>query len=443
MIRKNSNNLFDLNVSETFNFNNSNSDSTLNFSNLRFQNLVRKSSFIDNFTISCFNTHGFKSNLAYLDQILNFCDILFISETWLLESEFFLFKNLNSNFNIYNKSDMQFKPSHGRPFGSRSWFINKKKFSNVSVEFLNDRISVLTFTKYNCFFAFIGVYLPFFNNTNTNLFEFESSLILINEISNSFFNKKYTVVTLGDFNCDHSRNNKFDALLKSFISHNNFQVIDTFLSNSSDFTFSNSVYSHFIDHIFIYNNVTISDFSSYVDHSDINLCDHDPIFTKLIFNNSFIASDKFNNDDKIDFIMVRPNLENDEINFQFQMLVDTSFADFYKNINFNCMSNKIIINCWYEAIYNAILPSYDKLSFKVLKNQVVHTNYWFTDELKLIKKEIMYVKYNQQIDEVDKKIQIKHLKNKFRFIQRKNMVLMKDKHYFNIEKLCKEDKNKF
>ena len=117
------------------------------------------------------------------------------------------------------------------------------------------------------------------------------------------------------------------------------------------------------------------------------------------------------------------------------MLVDSSFADFYKNINFNCMSNKIIINSWYEAICNTILTSYDKLSFKVLKKQVVHINYWFTDDLKLIKKEIMYVKYNQQIDVVDKKIKIKHLKNKFRFIQRKNMVLMKDKHYFNIEKL--------
>jgi hypothetical protein len=200
-----------------------------------------------------------------LDFILSNCDILFISETWLLDSELFLFKNFNDNFILFHKSDMLFKPLHGRPYGGRLWFIKKNKFKNLSVEFYNERISVLTFNRFNMSFVLIGVYLPYFNNSNPNLFEFESSLILINELSDSFIKKNYTVILLSDFNCDLFRNNKFDSILNSFITQNNIQIIDNSFLNS-DYTFSNSIYSCFIDHILIYNNKYISDFYSYIDH---------------------------------------------------------------------------------------------------------------------------------------------------------------------------------
>jgi hypothetical protein len=169
------------------------------------KNNINKNNIIhDNFIISCFNTHGIKSNLVYIDQILNDCEILFI--TWLLESEFFLLKNFNVNFLSFNKSDMLYKPNYESPYGGRSWFINKNLFTYISVVFYNERISILTFDKCNNYFALIGVYLPFFNNSNVNLFEFESSIVLINELSISYFKKNFTVIILGDFNCDLSIN---------------------------------------------------------------------------------------------------------------------------------------------------------------------------------------------------------------------------------------------
>jgi hypothetical protein len=56
---------------------------------------------------------------------------------------------------------MIFKPTHGRPFGGRTWFINKEKFTNVHVEFYNDRISVLTLNYLNILFSVKGVFLLF------------------------------------------------------------------------------------------------------------------------------------------------------------------------------------------------------------------------------------------------------------------------------------------
>ena len=298
---------------------------------------------------------------------------------------------------------MQFKPSHGRPYGGRSWFIKKNKFNNISVEFFNDRISIITFNRFDNLFALIGVYLPFFNSTNINNFEFETSLILINNISDSYFNKNHTVIVLGDFNCDINRNNKFDTLFKSFIPNNHFQLIDNSPLNNSEYTFSNSAYSYFIDHILIYNNKTISEFCSYVEHSEINLSDHDPIFTKLCFKNSRRSSNIITNNHKSETVYLRPNLENVEINEYYQQLVDLLITDRFNYTNVDFMTKNNIINNWYDIICNSILTAYDTLSLKIKKNKQLNNNYWFTDELKSIKKEIINTRHNFNLDNNNKK----------------------------------------
>ena len=144
----------------------------------------------------------------------------------------------------------------------------KKKFTNIFIEFYNERISLCTLSLRNINFAIIGVYLPY--NSNNNLFEFEFSLSLIKEIFFSFSKKNFIV--MGDFNCDLTRNNKFDNLLRAFISSNSLIVLNDSLF-SVNLTFSISIYSSFIDHILIIKNENIMSTNCYIDYCDLNLSD--------------------------------------------------------------------------------------------------------------------------------------------------------------------------
>ncbi len=55
--------------------------------------------------------------------------------------------------------------------------------------------------------------------------------------------------------------------------------------------------------------------------------------------------------------------------------------------------------------------AYDSLTRKVVKKSVTNINYWFTDELKSIKKNIDF-KFNNLMDNEEKKSKIKQLKYK-------------------------------
>ena len=62
---------------------------------------------------------------------------------------------------------------------------------------------------------------------------------------------------------------------------------------------------------------------------------------------------------------------------------------------------------WYDAICQSILSAYDYLSRKVKKNSITNINYWFTEELKILKREIIKLSFNNSIDFIIKKAQKK------------------------------------
>jgi hypothetical protein len=70
---------------------------------------------------------------------------------------------------------------------------------------------------------------------------------------------------------------------------------------------------------------------------------------------------------------------------------------------------------------------------------------WFTPELKLIKNELMHLKYvQQQNNNFEIENQISKLKTTFRRIQRQNILLIEKKELDKFENLAKEkNKNKF
>ena len=75
-----------------------------------------------NVKIVSLNCNGFKSNLSYIENVLlsNF-DIIFLCETWLLDSEKHLLHNYKSDFSIFFTPGK--KHHTGRPFGGNILFI--------------------------------------------------------------------------------------------------------------------------------------------------------------------------------------------------------------------------------------------------------------------------------------------------------------------------------
>ena len=68
-----------------------------------------------------FNINVCKRNLAFLQNLLNNHDIIYLRETWLLDSDIiFYFKNFTITHNIHHKADMLFPQKPVRPFGGRA-----------------------------------------------------------------------------------------------------------------------------------------------------------------------------------------------------------------------------------------------------------------------------------------------------------------------------------
>jgi len=94
--------------------------------------------------------------------------------------------------------------------------------------------------------------------------------------------QNYSVLIGGDFNADVNRGNRFDVLLNSFISENNFLLVDQEFSSGLDYTYSkrvgtNNVYRAFIDHCILTSKEKILNYCCQVLYDDVNNSDHNAL----------------------------------------------------------------------------------------------------------------------------------------------------------------------
>ncbi len=94
----------------------------------------------------------------------------------------------SNNDVVLIRNEFNIKPPVGRPYGGQVWYVNK-----------NYKI-----VDYNILFLFVGVYLPFDNNTSDTLFEFDGQLILWAKIIKTFSSTCNVIIGV-DFNADPSR----------------------------------------------------------------------------------------------------------------------------------------------------------------------------------------------------------------------------------------------
>ena len=114
---------------------------------------------MENINILSFNIKNFKTNNYFLtQQIMNSnIDICFITETWLAEEENnIIFDKFGRNFNILNQNEMsKSRGIRGRPFGGKSWFINKK-YKVSKYQFINNSTVHVShiYTQVKCYYYY-------------------------------------------------------------------------------------------------------------------------------------------------------------------------------------------------------------------------------------------------------------------------------------------------
>jgi hypothetical protein len=109
--------------------------------------------------------------------------------------------NLSTSHYFLHNSDMITHPVKGRPFGGRTFIVNKR-LNILKHEFINRYLATITCLD-NCRkFSIIACYFPFDNGSQLNLSEFQSCLQVPYKLLFFIENLNHTVFNFGDINAD-------------------------------------------------------------------------------------------------------------------------------------------------------------------------------------------------------------------------------------------------
>ena len=224
------------------------------------------------------NIKNFKNNFYYAKELIDKFDLCYFCETWMADVENNFLKIASNIHVVLKRNEFNIKPSVGRPYGGQAWYVNKN-YKIVDYKFLNNHLSYIIISKNEILFRFVGVYLPFDNNTSDTLFEFDGQLILLTEIIKTY-SSNCNVIIGGDFNADPFRGKRFDNRLEEFIHYNNLTFLDSLCTQNTGYSYYNNDYTAHIDHIltkFCGNKQLFYNLQCNILNSDYNLSDHLPI----------------------------------------------------------------------------------------------------------------------------------------------------------------------
>ena len=358
----------------------------------------------------------------------------------------------SSDKNFFHKSDMDHTYKKGRPFGGLLWVINSQ-FKVLEYSFINRHLTFIHLKFYDFEFVCIGVYMPFDNSKKRDHSKstFEITLSLILSLKNQF--KNLPVFLMGDFNSDIKRNNRFDILLKDFISKNSLIFLDNLdqISNKPTYNsalINNTITSANIDHFILNSNKFLSLFNTLkfsVLEDICNLSDHNPI--TLDFS---ISIDPSNSADTLPEKPKTPklNLDNHQVLSFYNDKVDSYFNKLLLDLSSSLYSN-LDEQTYIDKFYSDLTGIYSLASSQALELQeslnpsasTRNREPLFHREMKRIKRSMAEEYKIMKI--YNKKHSWKYikLKKELRQVQRKSKFFEEMKSLSKLEKLAK-DKNK-
>ena len=203
-----------------------------------------------------FNCHNLKKNHLMVQKLINDFDSIFLIEHWLTNDEKYLISDLINDHSMIFESDMHDfsnKRKPGRPFGGRCWLI-KNSVKVLAVEQFNKIVSMIkirvSVNNVNKNMYIFGVWVPFDNGCQERLAAFQTTLALLESYKRPEVDPNDDLMAImGDFNCDMDRNNRFDAIFKSFVFNNNFFNSLNYFDQEISYSYKNGDYKSSIDHI--------------------------------------------------------------------------------------------------------------------------------------------------------------------------------------------------
>ena len=243
---------------------------------------------MENTNFISLNCHGIKANFKYIDFLSSTYDIIFLSETWITETEKILLHNFQKDFYIF------FEPAKqgltGRPYGGTAMMI-KRTLPSPELLSKTDFNTTVKIPLKNYDLLIIGVYLQSVNN-NPNVRDiYSSQLSNIGGTIKQFENSSECII-LGDFqSCPTThpsgrmgKPNSLTDHLNEFIRTFNLTPIDITNGTGPSYTYHHATLPNqsYIDHILVSNNILnrITNINILQQHY-LNTSDHLPIVCNM------------------------------------------------------------------------------------------------------------------------------------------------------------------
>ena len=238
---------------------------------------------MEKINILSFNIKNFKTNNYFLTKLIvnNEIDICFLTETWLAEEEnSIIAEKIGLNYYILNQNEMTIsKQKKGRPYGGKSWLIDKK-FKICKNIFINNDVSYIQICDSNNQekLVIVGVHLPFDDNSSVRIANYISNLEIIKNIIDENLNQPIFII--GDFNTDLNMDKRYSKQLAKFIEEYNLRCMDYDYPNIT-YTYRNGDYKNHIDHVIVNQLARKITVECKIIEDNRNMSDHNAIKTSL------------------------------------------------------------------------------------------------------------------------------------------------------------------
>ncbi len=382
--------------------------------------------------IVSYNCNSIRHNIRYVQKLSDNHDIVFLQECWLTSrKEFVELVGKNSRLKMYYKPNDENYSGQGRHSGGIGWIVNKR-VGKTSVEFINNRISLLKVRDT----TFIGVYLTSNSNKPDCHVDYRLELNLLRRIKKKLEMANQKVVMLGDFNGDVLRNNNHDKYFNEFLKEENLLCYDKITNNS--YTWYNVNDKSHVDHIVSTEGVKINE--TKILYNDIpNDSDH----WAISFNIECNQPEKTNDENKLNKIVW-----DDYTKMRYERILKEKLSKYYYFINESIFKNSQLLSNKIEKIIyklNFILQETANEISEYGKIRAHKRNKkWWSTCLDTLFKELQRAKKKYRENKtMENKLERNKAKNAFQYQQRKSINDLKTKSYMDMNVNFRKDKTKF
>ena len=409
---------------------------------------------LNNIKVISLNTHGFKGNVVYVNNIVKNNDIIFISEHWISKLELFLLEDISSSHSlIFHEAQ---KNGTGRPFGGNCFFIRKNLPNDIEIIHDEHNILAIKVKFQNKLYIFIGVYLPACRNDTKSLENYKLSLASIKSILNQYSDEG-EIILLGDFQSfpneiyehhsrSHESRNSFSPILQTFLIENELILLDVENGFGPNYTYNHATLDHqsYIDHIAVYNHSELCKEQCNILIDDTNTSDHMSITTSFNANtksNLEHTSDPYEHKNHVPNVLWKNKI--------FLKLYQNELNDILQEKTSHKLNVNADINFLNQSLLTAAKSAQNKFNNQNHTARYKKRKHWWNDDLSHHKNILAEAFKTWRVSQFDRsehnisyaryKLARKNFRNAIKLAQNRKLA----NHYVNLDQLKSTKSDQF